>query len=180
MARYADRPLQWSDVLGRFEAKSSAEHARNALGLIGRLKDEGRKFWDTDSEQLKKWYRDCHVLRCLLNSLRKRRDVDKQSLEAAMREFVHEFEHSTLRMYQMVYGQVSDPNNDDRVREMMTWFSLVFQTSIYALLSAWSEDKQETNTLTTTIDLTTGEVRQQGTRDEMRVPRRLKKFTKGL
>ena len=180
MARFADRPLQWSDVIGRFEAKSSAEHARNALGLIGRLTDEGRKFWDTDSKELAKWQLYCHVMWEFLNTLRKRRDVDKQSLETAMREFVREFEHSTLRMYQMVYGQVTDPDSDDRVREMMTWSSLVFQASVFALLSAWSEDKQETNTLTTTVDLTTGEVRQHGTRTKMRVPRRLKKFTKGL
>ena len=179
MARFANRPLQWSDVIGRFEAKSSAEHAHNALGLVGRLKDEGRKFWDADSKELEKWRQYCDVMWAFLNSLRKRHDVDEQSLETAMREFVREFEHSTGRMYQMVFGQVTDPDNDDRVREMMAWFSLVFQTSIYALLSAWSEDKQETNTLTTTVDLTTGEVRQHGTRTEMRVPRRLKKFTKG-
>ena len=180
MARFADRPLQWSDVIGRFEAKSSAEHAHNALGLIGRLKDEGRQFWETDSKELDNWHRYCHVMWVFLNSLRKRRDVDEQSLKTAMREFVREFEHSTQRMYQMMYGQVTDPDNDDRVREMMTWFSLGFQTSVYALLSAWSEDKQETNTLTTTVDLTTGEMRQQGTRTEMQVPKRLKKFTKNL
>lgn len=180
MARFANRPLQWSDVIGRFEAKSSAEHAGNALGLIGRLKDEGRRFWDTDSKEIDKWRRDCDVMWDLLNSLRKRRDVDEQSLETAMREFIREFEHSTQRMYQMMYGQVADPDNDQGVRQMVTLFNLVFQTSIYALLSAWSRDKQETNTLTTTVDLTTGEVRQHGTRTEMRVPRRLKKFTKGL
>ena len=180
MARFADRPLQWSDVIGRFEAKSSAEHARDALGLIGRLNDEGRKFWDADSEELGKWRRDCDVMWDFLNTLRKRREVDEQSLETATREFVREFEHSTQRMYQMMYGQVTDPDSDDRVREMITWFSLVFQTSVYALLSAWSQDKQETNTLTTTVNLTTGEVRQRGTRTEMRVPKRLKKFTKNL
>ena len=180
MARFADRPLQWSDVIGRFEAKSNAEHVRNALGLIGRLKDEGRKFWDADSKELDKWRRDCDVMWGFLNTLRKRREVDEQSLETAMREYLREFEHSTLRMYQMMHGQVTDPDSDDRVREMMTWFSLVFQTSVYALLSAWSEDKQETNTLTTTVNLTTGEVRQHGTRTEMRVPKRLKKFTKNL
>lgn len=78
MARFANRPLQWSDVIGRFEAKSSAEHARNALGLVGRLKDEGRKFWDADSKELEKWRQYCDVMWTFLNSLRKRRDVDEQ------------------------------------------------------------------------------------------------------
>ena len=180
MTRFANRPLRWSDLIGRFEAKSSAEQVHNALGLVGRLKDEGRKFWDADSKELEKWRGYCDVMWGFLNSLGKRRDVDEQSLEATMREFVHEFEHSTGRMGQMLFGQVTDPDNDGHVREVMTWFSLVFQTSIYALLSAWSEDKQETNTLTATVDLTTGEVRQHGTRSEMRVPRKLKKFTKDL
>ena len=97
-----------------------------------------------------------------------------------MREFIREFEHSTGRMYQMLYGSVTDPENDQCVREIMNWFNLVFYSSIYALLSAWSEDKQEINTLSTTVNLTTGEVRQEGTRTEMRVPRKLKRFTNNL
>ena len=114
MARFANRPLQWSDVIGRFEAKSSAGHAHNALGLIGRLKDEGRKFWGAGSKELEKWRQYCDVMWAFLNSLRKRRDVDEQSLETAMREFVREFEHSTGRMYQMVFGNYPYKNSAAR------------------------------------------------------------------
>ena len=97
-----------------------------------------------------------------------------------MREFVHTFEHSTKRMYQLLYGTVPAPDNDVRIREVLHWFNLAFLSSTYTLLSAWSDDKQETNTLRTTVDLTTGAIRTEGTRPEMRVPRRLKRFTKNL
>ena len=180
MPRFSNRQLQWSDVIGRFEAKPCSEHVHNALGLVGRLKDEGRQFWDRDSEQLENWYRYCDKIWVFLNTLSKRREVSEQSLRTAMREFIHEFEHSTGRMYQMLYGSVTDPDNDERVRETMNWFNLVFHSSIYGLLSAWSDDKQESSTLITTVDLTTGEVRQEGARTEMRVPRKLKRFTKNL
>ena len=97
-----------------------------------------------------------------------------------MREFTHEFEHSTQRMYQMLYGPVSNPESDERVGQIMNWFNLVFLSSTYALLSAWIDDKQEHNSLTTRVNLTTGEVRQEGTRSEMRVPRKYRRATKGI
>ena len=180
MSRFSSRQPQWSDVIGRFEAKSFSEHLHNALGLVGRLKDEGREFWGINSPQLRKWNRSCDEMWSFLNTLRKRRDVDAQPLETAMREFIHTFEHSTGRMYQLLYGTASAPATDARVRAILQWFNLVFLSSTYALLSAWSADKQDTNTLTTTVNLNTGEVRTEGTRTEMRVPRRLKKFTQDL
>ena len=52
MARFDERSLQWTDVLGRFEARSHQRHLRDALAFIGRLKDEGRRFWPDGSAQL--------------------------------------------------------------------------------------------------------------------------------
>ena len=97
-----------------------------------------------------------------------------------MREFIQEFEHSTLRMHQMLYGPVSDPENDEGVKQIVILFNLVYLSSTYALLSAWIDDKQETNSLTTTVNLSTGEVRQEGTRSEMQVPRKYRRSTKRL
>lgn len=180
MSRYRGRNLQWMDIVGRFEAKPSSTHLCNALGLLEMLSDKGKSFWDRDSEQFRKWHLYSFELRTFLKNLRQRREVEEQPLEIAMREFVQEFEHSTLRMHQMLYGAVADPESDERVKQMINWFNLIYLSSTYALLSAWIDDKQESNSLTTIVDLTTGEVRQEGDRTEMRVPRKYRRATKGV
>ena len=180
MARYDKRPLQWSDILGRFEAHSHQTHIHNAFGLIGRLKDEGRRFWPQGSEQLRRWERGCTDLLRFFNRLGTRKDLENQDLTTAMREFVQEFEHTTGRMYQMLYGEIPDPQDDQRVTEIFDWFNLVFRSSIYAVLSGWIDDKQEENFVEINLNLTTGESSQEWTRTEMKVPRKYQKATKRL
>ena len=180
MARFADRRLQWIDIIGRFEANPSSHHIHDAFSFIGRLKDEGRSFWAKDPEQLLKWQEYCSVLWEFINNLSRRRDVEKQNLATTMREFIQEFEHSTGRMYQMLYGAVPNPDNDESLDRIFAWFDLVFRASTYALVSAWIPDKQESNSLRTTVNLTTGEVRQEGTRSEMKVPGKYRNSTKRL
>lgn len=178
MSRYQERSLQWTDILGRFEAHSHSDHLRNARGLVERLKDEGIRFFDKDSEQLRGWQRYCSELLTFLNTLRLRRDSEKQGLETAMREFIQEFEHSTERIEQMLYGAVADPDNDEDVRRIRNWVNVAYRSSTYALVSAWINDKHDDISLVTTIDLTVGEVRQEGKRTLMKVPPKYKKSTK--
>ena len=83
-------------------------------------------------------------------------------------------------MYQMLYESVADPDSDEGVREIMDWFNLAYIASTYALASAWIDDKQENASLRTILNLTTGEVREEGTRIEMQVPRKYRKSTKRL
>ena len=96
-----------------------------------------------------------------------------------MREFIQEFEHSTHRMYQLLY-QTLDPDNDEAVREIMGLFNWAYRFSTYALVSAWIDDKQEDNSRRTSIDPTTGEVRQEGALTKRSVPREYKHTTKRL
>ncbi len=178
MPRYKERQLQWMDIIGRFEAQSHSDHSRKALGLVGRLKDEGARFFDEGSEQLRRWQRCCSVLLSFLNNLGQRRDLGKEDLETVMREFIQEFEHSTERIEQMLYGAVVDPDNDENVRQIRDWINLAYRASTYALLSAWIDDKHEDVSLRTIVNLTTGEVIEEGMRTPMRVPKRSQNKTK--
>ncbi len=180
MPRYKDRRLQWTDVLARFEARSHSDHSCKARGLIERLKDEGARFCDKDSEQLRRWQRYCSDLLNFLNSLDRRRNLEKQSLETAMREFIPEFEHSTERIYQMLFGAVADPENDEDVKQIVDRFNLVYRSSTYALLSAWIDDKHEDISLKIIIDRTTGKVREEGTWTEMQFPKKYRNSTKSF
>ena len=180
MPKFDERPLQWIDVLGRFEERSHQRHFREAWALTRRLKDEGREHWPIGSEQLVRWNRGCDVLQSFMNGLGKRRDIEKQDLSTALREFIQEFEHQTERMYQMIYGEINDPENSERLTEIFDWFNLVFRTSIYTLVSGWIEDKQDHLVMTTTISLTTGETTQERTGTEMTVPKKYRKATERL
>ena len=180
MPRFDERPLQWMDVLGRFEEHSHQRHFREARALTGRLKDEGRDHWPLGSEQLVRWNRSCDELLSFMNGLGKRRDLEKQYLSTALREFIQEFEHQTERMYQMLYGEIADSGNNERLTEIFDWFNLVFRTSIYALVSGWIEDKQDHFAITTTINLTTGETTEERTGTEMTVPKKYRRASKRL
>ena len=144
MPLFEERQLQWMDIMERFEAKPHSEHVYNARGFIERLKSEGDRFLKREPKQLRRWHRCCTDLLNLLKDLRQRRDLEQQSLETAMREFIQEFEHSTHRMYQLLY-QALDPDNDEAVREIMGLFNWAYRFSTYALVSAWIDDKQEDN-----------------------------------
>ena len=168
------------DILGRFEWKSHQEHCRNARGLIGRLQDEGARFWDRDSELFMKWQDYGNDMYEFINTLTRRRDSEEQDLEAVMRDFIPLFEHSTMKMYRLTFQVVDDPENDERVREVMNWFNWVYISATYAIVSAWLDDKQEKNELTTYVNLRNGEVKQEGTRTKMIVPRKFRSKTKRL
>ena len=180
MARFDERPLQWTDILGRFEAYSHQTHTHNTLGLIGGLKDQGRTFWPSGSRQLRRWEEGCTELWSFLNRLGARRYTNKQDLAAAMREFIQEFEHTSGRMYQMLYGEIPDGEDDQNITEVFDWFNFVFRSAIYALLSGWIDDKQDENHVTTTINIPTGEVSQEGTRTFMTVPKKYQRATKPI
>ena len=180
MARFDERPLQWTDILGRFEAHSHQTHSHQTFGLIGALKDLGRTFWPNGSTQLRRWEEGCTELWSFLNRIGTRRDLNKQDLATAMREFIQEFEHTTRRMYQMLYGEIPDGEEDQRVTEVFDWFNFVFRSFTYALVSGWIDDKQDKNFMTTTINISTGEVSREGTRTFMTVPKKYRRATKPI
>ena len=180
MARFDERPLQWTDILGRFEAHSHQTHTHNTLGLIGTLKDLGRTFWPDGSDQLRRWEEGCAELWSFLNRLGLRRDLNKQDLATVMREFIQEFEHTTGRMYQMLYGEIPDNEDDQKIAEVFDWFNFVFRSAIYALLSGWIEDKQDHLAVTINVNLSTGETTQERTGTEMTVPKKYQRATKRL
>ena len=178
MPRFKNRQLQWTDIMERFVDRSSQLHVREALAYIGALRDQGRRFWDADSECLLKWQEYCTPLWKFINDLSRRRDLENQKLETAMREFIHEFEHSTGGMYVLIYGLVGNADGYERIEEIFVWFDLVFRASTYALVSSWIPEMQDTVSLTTHINLTTSKTKQEGTRTEMKIPKGYQKMTK--
>ena len=179
MPRFKKRQAQLMDFVGRFEADSSSTHVRNALGAIERLKDDGAKFWNQDSSQLSRWKDGCTALWAFLNTLGKRRNVEKQDLATALREFIHEFEHSTWRMYQMLYGTLEDPDNDSSIKQMIDWFDLVYKLSTYALISAWIDDKMEEVSVSVTVSMTTRRI-EKWTRKDMQIPKNYRHASKDM
>ena len=180
MARFEDRPLRWTDILGRFEKHSHQEHVQNALGMIGALQDHGRTLWPDESPQLIRWDKGCTELWSFLNELGGRRDIQKQDLPTTMREFIHEFEHTTERMHQMLYGETADVENDQKAAEAFDWFNLIFRYSLYGLLSGWIEDKQDHYLLRVHSNRATGATSRELTGTAMKVPKKYRRATKRL
>ena len=137
------------DVVRPFESQPSSRHVRDAMSAIERLRDEGRQFWQADSDELARWREGCTELWVFLNTLGQRRDTDKQPLETALREFVQAFEHTTYRMTQMLHGLRGHGENDSpEVDSVFRWAELVYRLSTYGLVSYWAGDKTEETVVT--------------------------------
>ena len=173
--RFRNRRLtQLLDIVQPFESQPSSNHIRNAMGVIERLRDEGRQFWEPDSAQLDRWCEGCTELWVFLNNLGKRRDLDKQPLEIAFREFVQTFEHTVYRMKQMLHGLGRGVELDPpEVDAVFRWIELAYRLSTYGLVSHWIDDKTEARITNMTLSLTTGEW-SEGTEvvKEMRIPKK--------
>ena len=179
MPRFEQRQLQWTDIIERFEAKSHSEHVNHACGMIERLRSEGDRFLK-EPDQLRSWCRYCTRLLDFLGGLDRRRDSEQQDLETAMREFIQEFEHSADRMSQILYGAFEDPDNNEAAEQIRTLFELIYRVSTYAVVSAWIADKHEETIFKTTVNLTTGDVKDEGIHIPMCVPKKYRKSTKRL
>ena len=179
--RFNERKFKLIDLVDRFEAEPSSTHARNALAAIGRLQDDGAGFWDEGSEQLTRWRHYCTVLDEFINAdLGRRRYMEEQELYKALREFIQEFEHSTDRMYQMLHGICDDPDDNPDLERMLRWFEVVYRFSTYAIVSFWIDDKTERNSVKITMNLGTGERKEEWTREEMKVPKEYRRATRKL
>ena len=114
-------------------------------------------------------------------SVGERRHLRKQDAAEALREFFQEFEHSTHGMYEMLYGTSDDPENDPNIKQVLAWFNRIYRYSTYAITSFWLDDKTEAEHLKISINLTTGEIREEMTRiKDMKVPRKYRHATKKL
>ena len=156
--RFANRSLELFDLHQRFEAKTSSDHSRNAQGAIERLRQEGNNFWSDDQKQLHRWRDYCNVLWVfIVTDLGNRRFNQKQDLATAMREFIGEFEHSTHRMFEMLYGASDDVDSDPNIRKMLSLFEWVYRSSTYAILAYWLDEKHEEKTTALQVRITPGE-----------------------
>lgn len=156
--RFANRSLEFFDLIQRFEAKTSSEHSLNAQGAIERLRQEGKNFWADDQKQLRRWMDYCKVLwDFIVTDLGDRRFNQKQDLATAMREFIGEFEHSTHGMFEMLYGASDDVDSDPNIRKMLSLFELVYRSSTYAILAYWLDEEHEEKSTNLQVKITPGE-----------------------
>lgn len=169
MPRFKDRPLEWMDVNPRFEACQASDHARNAIACIQRLQAEGRRCLIDGSAQADRWNEGCLELQ---NHIRAPGRADRPDLTTTLREFIHSFEHATGHMYQILHGMPDTAEDRTQLRQFFNWFDLVYRHSTYAIIASHCPDKNPPSTLRTTINLTTGEVTQEGERGEAVVPKK--------
>ena len=174
MPGFEDRKLQMMDLKGRFEARSSAEHAYTALAAVGQLKSEGATFWEKGSDPWCRWESGCSALGEFLHALGGRRSKTPDLAEV-LREFIQEFEHATRRMYRALSGTSSDPYNDPEVHRMLGRFDLVYQLSTYAIVSSWMEDRTEGNALEAKAGRRAGEAATESAHEGMQAPRKYRR-----
>lgn len=150
--------------------------ARLDISALQRLRDDGRDYWKSDPQALKRWNRGCDDLLEFLNTLGAR---TKEPLATVMREFVQEFEHSVGRMYQLLFSELAPEGEATRERHR-SWVEFAYRLSTYAILSSWLEDKTEETTISLKVSLGTGEVSETRSHKPMKVPKKHRRATKSI
>ncbi len=142
--RFSNRSLQFFDSVDRFERVPTSTHIHDAIASIERMEQDGQSFFDGNSTQVNRWKCGCKVLRQIINiDLNKRRSIEKQDLEKVLREFFAEFEHTTHRMYQMLYGAAEGEGNKAELERFCSFIELVFRLTTYAIVSYWIPEKSD-------------------------------------
>ena len=185
MPRYKKRLLHRKDLVPLFEEVPSSTHVRNALGAIERLRDDGRDFGLKDASQHSRWRRACTTLGNFVNQLGKRRNIEKQDLDTALREFFHAFEKETGRMFQMLHSRPEASPTDPVFEQFDRWCDLIYRLSTYAIVSFWIDDKTEerVTNIKMTMNPTTGQTTVQQEHQvskPMRVPKEYRHTTRKI
>ena len=157
--------------------------------MIERLRDEGRTLWPEGSPAFSRWQRGWTELWCLINRLGERRDIKKQDLPTALREFIQEFEHTTERMFQVLHSHtdasIRDSIRDSNIETISHWCDFSFRCAIYAVTSFWIDDKTEerVTSIKMAIDCTTGKTMRTEVEHwvkHMRVPKKYRHATRDI
>lgn len=135
--RFSRRRMELIDLVRRIRSHAPEDHAYNSVASIGRLKDEGNHYWKDQPRARDRWNHYCDGLLRFLNAeMEKRRFLENQPLGAALTEFIHEFEHHTSRLYQMLHAKhISAANR----RRELAWMDLIYRFSTYAILTFWTQ-----------------------------------------
>ena len=134
--RFSKRQRELIELVPRLESVGHEEHVYNALAAIGRLRDDGQVLFKDHPEPLARWDRGCQTLLKFLNAgeMWKRLCLENQSLGDALAAFISDFEHDSLRIYQLLHSSYIEEK--DR-RAVLSWLDLTFRFSMYAIISYW-------------------------------------------
>ncbi|MCY3487576.1 MAG: hypothetical protein OXH34_03975 [Bacteroidetes bacterium] len=153
-------------------------HSRNAVSVIGRIKDDGYEYFDMGSAPLKRWQKYCQDLQDFISRELPVRNHNGQDLVTVLREFFQEFEHSSYGLDEMIHKVALDRGDEGVIVDLWDWLSLAHRNSVYAIVACWAPDKKQVDTCHIEINVSAGTSSQKWTREEMEVPKRYKRATK--
>ena len=154
----------------RFEALPSSHHIRNALSLIVRIRQDGVAYFGKNLGQIQSWEEHCNLLYAFLNQDLSQRKYKGQDLAKALREYIHEFEHVSYRLHEMLYGPAFKQGDSKTVLELSTRMKLLYRHSTYAILAFWIDDKTEDVVIRVKTNLATGKTRSSIETKGMKIP----------
>lgn len=169
--------MELIDLVPRFEEKSASEHAYNAIAAVGRLRDDGRRLFKDEPDQQQRWQGGCANLEAHISRLNTRSSED---FVAVFRDFVHDFEHDSERMYQMLKGVDEAQESGPTRQSILSWLSFTYQVATYAILASRIPSHQSQSYVTVDIDMASGASNETWSFVKHTVPRKFKSFRKKI
>ena len=145
MSKWKNRRLSEYDILDPFEIKYSHDHAYNALGVAGRLDDDGRQYFRDEPSIYDQWKKFCSELWFFINLLEAKiikidsnyKSQQTGELLTVLRESINGFEHAEHRIYQLLYSDSVAENHRfsliSHTRDRLNlYFRSVFPLKVHA------------------------------------------------
>ena len=150
--RFKNRKLSLFDIGDRFERESAQKHMHTARAAIERLRSDGREVLDDQTDQLSRWYHYCNVLLDFMNNLSRFYSIENQPLTTVLRRFIAEYEHSSHRIFRLLYGK-RNAENEQLLQGIVDWMDVVYRYSTYAIIAYWIDEKHDDYAIHTDITM---------------------------
>lgn len=172
MPRWKNRSSTFFDLFVLFEATSSNKHIHDALSAIQSLKDDGIRYLGDSSDPYDHWKRGCDELFDFISKDMARKEVKDSSqkidenteLLTIFRKFINEFEHSEMRLHQILYSSSIGKNRNQFISNTWDGLNIIYQFSIYAIISIYLGDTTKQVTVKGRVKSTIQSLKNDGVR----------------
>ena len=107
------------------------------------------RYLGDSSDPYDHWKRGCDELFDFISKDMARKEAKDSSqkidenteLLTIFRKFINEFEHSEMRLHQILYSSSIGKNRNQFISNTWNWLNIIYQFSIYAIISTYLGDK---------------------------------------
>ena len=123
------------DIFDRIKGTTSDAQIYDAHAVIGRLRDDGYKYFEKGSASFEKWEKECLTLNDIVRKFSHPEQKDPEKRIVLLEESIDQFEHAERR-FRQVLAENPTPESYQESANFATdfWLGALFRFFVYAIL----------------------------------------------